>query len=514
MVKAILYSKKVRLESIIKHWYFGTILLFLLMKMLFLFYKILNIKRDGWRKTTSVYHRNEESKYIGGIFNISVDSGHDQKDIQTLVLNKFYDAFHNSAESHYALKWTRLTVNRIYIKHTDFSVVKLIPGGEIDDLEFIPDKRFMLDPAISDTQVIKVKGILKDCYNSTLKLPDYRRPVEFRRIALKKIMKQTSGADFTSLRVLFDRIIRSPWIYFNYSWPSSEREFRPAFFDHFKHAGHGLINIECRSSGSKIELWFQISHVGLDGRNALKLLDKIRKEFDLDKKKFVIPESKLLYPPTYNSFKNGKVHQGCAFVDMSPLFKAHVDLQEKYGQIHPISLLAWALSQHPVFHDKKFNISIDIPATNPVDRSVGFVFIRPNSFLKNNSTSQAFTRYIRQFNTQALQVRKRTGDNFLVVETSVLVPVRIMRIMLMIMPGALQEIIGTTNITLLEGIECALPSLSDNINDAVIFTLPSARKPYLGCIGARAFLKPVKPIMEAVTGVIANFDSYITNIKR
>ena len=83
MDRILTYPKKVKLESIIDHWYFGTILLFLLMKMLFLFYRILNVKRDSWKKTTSVYHRNEESKYIGGILNISVNSySKEKKDIQ------------------------------------------------------------------------------------------------------------------------------------------------------------------------------------------------------------------------------------------------------------------------------------------------------------------------------------------------------------------------------------------------------------------------------------------------
>lgn len=233
----------------------------------------------------------------------------------------------------------------------------------------------------------------------------------------------------------------------------------------------------------------------------------------MDPQKFVIPSEKLSYEPVYQSIKNGDVHQGCVFIDLDALFKAQYDLQEKYGQMHPVCLLVWVLSQHPEFNGTKFNIPIDIPSTNPVDRSVGFVFIRPDSFLKNTSPPLAFANYIQRFNEQAIQVRKRTGDNYLVVESSVLVPAWIMRLMLMIMPGALQEIIGTTNITILEGIECALSSLSDNICDCLVFSIPGIRKPYIGCLGAKAFSKSAKQRLKAVTDILANFESYITNLK-
>jgi len=249
MDKTSFSPKKVELKNLIDHWNFGSILLFMFLKILFLLYKIFNIQKDGWRKTTSVFHRTEQSKYIGGIFNISLAGQYgDHIDTQNIVIDKLYEVFQNSPESHFALKWSGISVKRVYIEYADFLVVKLDTDGKIDNLKFIPDKKYLIGQEIVTNQILEIQRILKDSFNSTLILPDHRRPILLRRKAMKKIKKLTTNRSHRSILNLFDRMIRSCWIHFDFSWSDTEREFRPAFFDHFKHAGYGLFNIECRCS--------------------------------------------------------------------------------------------------------------------------------------------------------------------------------------------------------------------------------------------------------------------------
>lgn len=492
-----------RIRKLVEKWNPSALMLFVCIKILLFFYRILPARRkDGWRRTTEVYHRTEQAKFIGSMLNLAIDCDRLSK-VREWIIARLHSAFKDTPETRYALGWTRNAVTRIPHKYNDFVEARFEPSGELSRVVFHPDKDHPVVPHFDHAAVAR----LRKAYNRTLHLPDTRRP-----LALLKQLTKT-GENNQCL----ERMLKATWINFSREASSLEDRLAPHYFTRQKHPGFGTVNIHCRYSPTDrwADLWLQVSHVAMDGGPAGKLQTRIRKEFgtrdpdfDFHRARAQNAESMLYEDPEKG------VYYGSKSVNFDGIMSARKALLAKYGadlegNVSPVSLLIWGLARHPQFKGEKFNAPVNIAASGSKEPTVGFVLIKPGAFIDNGSGGDPLLAYLREFNRQVRQVRSRRGAQYLFLQSTTMATPWMNGLVLKLFPSGLRAFAGSTCVTVLRGVEYPIPPLSDNIESMIGVSLPMSNAHNLGCVGTAAFTDTNRQMLNAVRDVAENFNRYV-----
>ena len=91
------------------------------------------------------------------------------------------------------------------------------------------------------------------------------------------------------------------------------------------------------------------------------------------------------------------------------------DLNKRFAKdakqnITSAALFLWKMAQYDVFHDVKFAVPVDLHAASKRDRTLGFVFIRPNTYFDKSKPDRGFFKFQQEFNRQMLAARNRQSD--------------------------------------------------------------------------------------------------------
>jgi hypothetical protein len=510
-------KSRIRISKLVEDWNISASFLFISTKLVLFFYRIFGHEnKDGWRKTTEVHHRNDEAKYIGCLHNLAIDpqQADSKEHVKTYIINTLGKAYRDAADVHFALKWKKHACSRVVHDFADFMEVSFHSSGKIDSLSFFPDQSKPKPSFVDDNSTRILLNYLKDAYNKTYLIEDKKRSIKL-YLELKKTVNMLRH-QYSKKETMpyFDRMIRASWINFGLADIDGEDRKAPHFFTHQKHAGFGLLNIHCKYSAEHtwLDIWMQFSHIGIDGRAAAKFQWKIYQafgSFDTEisfPKDFIFNKKHFLY-----KYPDRDVFHGCSFIDLEPLMKLKQKLHDKTGNILPVTLLIWALARHRIFKDVKFNFPVDIPAHDSKDRTVGFVFIKPEKFQKNDDTGQSFMDFADSINEQIKGVRRRQNENYVFMQSAVVASHSMLESMLKYMSSGLYAFTGDTCITYIENIEYAIPSLSDNINSIIAISLIPKNENTIACVSVRSKTDRVKEILIALNEVVENIE-HIANI--
>jgi len=184
-------------------------------------------------------------------------------------------------------------------------------------------------------------------------------------------------------------------------------------------------------------------------------------------------------------------------------------LDEMVGNVLPVSLLLWALARHKLFKGVKFNIPVDIPAQGSRERTVGFVFIKPEKYFDGGKEDESFREYITSINEQIKGIRKRQNENYFFLQTAVMTPHAILASMIGYMSSGLYAFTGETCITFMDNIEYAIPSLSDNIRSIIAISLMQGNNNTTACVSIRAKSDIAEAMLMAVAEAAGNINDYV-----
>jgi len=216
----------VRLRKLVNNWTFPVIIVFGIVKLLQLLRKLgCNPKVDGWRKTTQVYLRTEESKFVLTAFRLKLPTGiscqmvNEQEDRKVLVIKGLIDFFRNEPLTHCKVEWGMFFARKISKKEIDIVHSLFDDHGRL--LEIIP----YFSPLFTDeannnlcNSVIKeITRVFREAYNDTKDISDKRRPLILKRELSSRIRKgyKKYPKNFTRQAQLYlDRILSSTFIIF------------------------------------------------------------------------------------------------------------------------------------------------------------------------------------------------------------------------------------------------------------------------------------------------------------
>lgn len=507
-------NAKIRLRNLVDDWNYGAIIIYLSTKISIFLYRLLSFEnKDGWRKTTEVHHRNDEAKYIGSLHNLAINDkdSANVKDARKIIINKLFDVFKDEPDLHYALKWKTHACIRVPHDIMDLMEVIYNPSGKINELKFYPDQVKASAFLLNDNSVHVLLDRIKVAYNETYLVQDKKRSLLLFRKLNKYLDKNGGKYPKAELSKIINRMLSATWINFNEESGQGDHRMAPYFFTNQKNAGFGLLNIHCRYSVSGwLDIWMQFSHIGIDGRAASKLQRKIYNAFgtfdpDLDfPKDFMFRENGYTF-----KYPDRNVFHGCSFVDFGPLLQLKEKLTEKTGSVLPVSILIWALAKHQLFKGVKFNMPVDIPAQDSKERTVGFVFVKPEKYFTGNGEEKSFQEFNSSINEQIKGIRKRQNENYFFLQTAVMTPDAILASLPLYMSSGLYAFTGHTCVTFMENIEYAIPSLSDNINSIIAISLMQKNDNTMACVSVRTRSDIAKEMLSAVAEVTKHINEFV-----
>ena len=107
--------------------------------------------------------------------------------------------------------------------------------------------------------------------------------------------------------------------------------------------------------------------------------------------------------------------------------------------------------------------------------------------------------------------RTRSGENYYFLESALMVPHWMLILMLKFMRSALYSLTGSVCVTIIDGIEYGIPSLSDNIDSIITVTLPVGANELSGCVSVRSSSDNIKQIFDGVKKVVGNPQNLISS---
>jgi len=406
----------------------------------------LRSRKDGWRKCTEVFHRREEAKHIVGIFGLQRPTGDTW---QENLVDRLHAVFAELPQAGWALERGIGSTRRLEHGFVDFVLAEFDGEGRLVGQRFIPDRRG----------------------------PEHARE---------------------SLR----RRARAVFLWFDSVPADDGQRFVPPDFVTRQRPGAGVFNICCRPGRGFIDLWFQTSHIAVDGGPASELFQAVAGAFGVveSARSFPgkIPEYHMVFPP------GERGREAClrsAVADFSRLAEERRRLAAEEGLVSLVALFVWRLALQPHFKGRKFNVPVSIPATGDLEQTLGFVFTRPAAWHDESRADKGFAAYNSDFNRQIELVQERSSPGYRFMELTAVVPAPLYRLVLKLFPGGLKEMTGQVCVSLVRGVEYGLPSLSDNVDEVIAvgdIDLPGPGGRPVGVVGMAAPADRMDGVRRAV----------------
>jgi hypothetical protein len=186
-----------------------------------------------------------------------------------------------------------------------------------------------------------------------------------------------------------------------------------------------LLNFVCRiNPEGGADLWVRVNHVGIDGVPVQDMLSRLEAAWGL--------RGEVVYP-TPQAFAPVGVARKCggrddvielqAFVDFNPLLAWRKRQNAGLPEAMTVSAaILWCLGRHEVFSGLYLGTTVEVPATERFGRGVGIVVVRPLDYFRRQN---GMGEYVRDFNRQLDQTRRRTSGSFKTLDAAALIPARL-----------------------------------------------------------------------------------------
>jgi hypothetical protein len=262
------------------------------------------------------------------------------------------------------------------------------------------------------------------------------------------------------------------------------------------------------------DLWVQFSHIPLDGVPAQEILNKLKKEWGVCGE-LLFPASgyqEKMAPEVCSSGRGkGEAFHAYQFLDFQPFLKVRNELNKRYGRrarqvISSAALFIWKLAQYKEFEDVKFSIPVDLRATPERERTLGFIFIRPNTYFDRHRSDRGFFMFQQEFNRQLFAVRKRRSESYWLLDAYAVAPPALYAAISKFLLRSLREFSGTLGVSIIKKSDFFVAPLSDAHTDGFIalsnFSLASEDGGKVGVVSMKGPREKVQKYMHVLQDIM------------
>jgi hypothetical protein len=491
-------------------------------------------QEDGWRTVTQAYLRREHTKFVLAAFRLDFWSDvpfqkeRDFFSAQKHIQERLALFFKHHPLTYGQLLWGKFSTHGKTKGPQDIVCADFNDDGTLKRIMPCLDQSRGRFECIHNENEKRLNDLVVGIYNRLLSIKDDQRPRRLKHELKKKVLAAggLSKKETEKSLAYLERILNSTFIHFEILPPQKAcldlHRFKYPDFLRRKHPGFGVMNILCRLTAdlSEADLWFQISHVAIDGVPMQDILSSLKTEWktcgDL-----VFPST--AHPPaaiipvqcTTESGENARYYAD-QIIDFRPLLKAREALNKHYaGQLQMpvtvISMLGWGLAHHPVLSGRRFLFPVDLPSTRQGERTLGFVSIRPSRYMNNPRYQDPFLAYQKEFHRKLSRVNARISGIYKLFEISALLPPVVYWFVQKFMKKLYATVVGSVVITMIKDADFFIAPFSDMMLDGFIafgnYSIPTEDQAKAGLVSAKSTQDKVTQYLAAVAQVVRDFNS-------
>lgn len=494
------------------------------------------LKADGWRRAAQSYLRTEHTKFILSAFRLDLWSDISPEKSVGLAIAKDHCIKRlalfliDYPITHRKLRWGKFSTKTEKKDLIDIVSAEFTDDGTLNAIEPYLDRSRSSFESIDEGSKHRLNAAIVNAYNKLNHIKDEYRPGHLKQ----ELMKWVRAEPFISeeateeIEYYLERVLNSTFIYFEtlraHEAHGDVSRFRYPDFIKRKHPGFGILNICCRMTTDfkEADLWFQISHVSLDGVPMQEVLNSLKSRWktcgDLifpsiaHKKKEIIPEL-----CSTGSGEGARYHAD-VLIDFRPLLKVRDELNRRYAgllssPITVISMLGWGLAHHRIFSTRRFLFPIDLPGVNDKERTLGFVSIRPARYIDNPAMKDTFLEYQLTFNRKLHRTQTRINGIYKLFEICALLPAPAYWFVQKFMKNLFSAVLGSVVITTIKDADFFIAPSSDVILDGFIafgnFSIPTKDSELAGAVSVKTTEDKVRPYLQAIEEVAGDFGKYL-----
>ncbi len=508
---------KHRIRDMVDQWCPGVLVIMALVKTFQLLGKMgVHGKEDGWRKATRAFMYAEHTKFIIGTFSLDIWSDTripercSPEDASGHIAERLYVFLSGEEAAHEKVCLNGKDQVRARKDQIDITIAEY--SGEGDLVRIDP----RIDPCDDSFENINRKGVEKTivrAFNSTRKQGDRKRPA-----SLMKKLRTTLGEGEMDYA---ERVVTSIFLQFEVKHNDGPDRFDEPDFRTRLHPGLGLMNILCilRDGLKEADMWFHINHIPIDGVPALEILERQRKQWGV-RTEIVYPRigTGIRFPLHLISTGKRRVYRAGSLLDFSRLRDIRNILNNRLGEriggdIPPIALLGWCMEHHDAFRGRKLHIPVDLPRIKGRERTLGFVFVRPSRFFQKDDPEAAFVDFIRYFNDTTSRARERDHVNQCFMDAVALSPIFIFHLTRSLIPGALEEYLGSMGLSVVKTSYVGAGVMPDNSRGGYVvlnnYTVPDGDGGVAGYISVAGLKEQVERNSKALAEILQDVDSFM-----
>ena len=478
------HATKLKVRDLVDRWSLGSILLILIIKTLQGLKKVgFKARENGWRIVTSIFLRNEQSKFMLASFRLNYTNGFPKprnvSEAKSIIIKRLSEFLRKTPSTHWSLSWSLFKTKRTQLFFTDIVEAEFDKNGQLKKLTPYFDQTrptfHMLTNAIIQEALNKL--IVFFNYYQTRRKSDHLKAW----VVLKKLLhwskknKKISHSGKEELQCLIRRILNASLIHFDIVKSSNPNILS---IERLKipntrlctHPGFGLLNIKCRfiEDLSECDIWVQYHHVPVDGLPMQEIMQKLKREFGEKGAIKYPPLSSLVSKPETFYFGN-KLFRARIFVDFEQFIRFRKYLNATYynqmnGTAATVgSLVIWGISQRKFFRKLKYLFPVDtkIYEDFPQDRNLGILSIRPRKFLKKQKPFEGFLQYQHEFNRKLFLTRIGKSETHEFFELISMLHPSISYVFHKVFPRTIGEAIGSSGVTILKDAEMFVTPSTD-----------------------------------------------------
>lgn len=474
---------KLKMRHLIDRWSLGSMFLILIIKTLQGLKKMgLKAEENGWRRVTSTFLRNEQSKFMLASFRLNYTNGFSKPEnideAKSIIITRLSEFLRNTPATHWSLSWSLFKTKRVQLFFTDIVEAEFEGNGRLKKLTPYFDKTRPTFSMLTDTMIQEAlnKLIIFFNYNQSQKTSDNLKAW----FVLKKLLHwskkatKISHAGKQELQCMVRRILNASLIHFDIVKSSSPNilsieRLKIPNTRLCKHPGFGLLNIKCRfiENLSECDMWVQYHHVPVDGLPMQEIMQKLKNEFG-EKGTIKYPPLKTLVSKPETFYFGNKLFRARIFVDFEKFIRFRKYLNATYynqmnGTATVASLVIWGISQRKFFKNLKYLFPVDLKVFGdfPQERNLGILAIRPRKFFKKQHPFEGFLSYQHEFNRKLFLTRIGKSETHEFFELISMLHPSMSYIFNRIFPSTIGDAIGTSGVTILKDAEMFVSPTTD-----------------------------------------------------
>jgi hypothetical protein len=529
-------KQRVTMRSLVDKWGISVLALFFIMKALQIAGRLgIRRKDDSWRRCMAPFFLTEHAKFIIAAFRLDFSSDVapgaiiDLETAKRHLIGRLALFLRGHPDVRWKLTWGFTGTKRSRIQRADIIHVVFDDRGRLDNLEFYPNPAGGDGQGISPTIQGEIVGWVREAYNETFELPDTRRPAALARKIGKRcgVHRWSSRKERNDAARFVERLLTGTYVQFSGPLqdgePGDPTRFSIPDLSGGKHPGFGVLNIYCRFSDHyrEADLWFQASHVLVDGAIVQNFIKELKKEWGtrgIVKIPSLSEAGGIALQRCSSEWAKEPIYEGKMLVDFQDLLAIRNTLTRLYlskagGNITLASMLTWGLARTEPFAGIKFLIPVDIRSPKSFERTLCHVIIRPETYFTTVSSFDGFLAYQREFNRRLRAAKEGRGEVQEMLDAFALNPPFVNAVVYRLMPSAVHELFGCMVITVLKESDLFVCPFDDiHTRGSIAFgsmTMPTKNGGEAGWVTARGEKDRIDKYLNSVSVVVKHFQRYL-----